>query len=233
MKVAGIMQTMLPKGSEQLLSLTWALEKVADFSQDEAIKAVCEIFGIKRNHWDSCIQDNDWFVGDNRWNSCELVESKWNARFSGLTNTYLDEDVWHMPLWQLWLKDPKMVLAENLMYLIKIQGRGTVVKLAKFTGRNITTASKWGRWLEEGRKVRVPPTTLIPKILEFFELKPTCDLYHESLFLGRASIQDAMLRIKGKHYLDCLSGDYLKQAINSLQEESVRQASKTFIREFS
>lgn len=214
---------MLPSGSEQLLSLTWALENVAGFSHEEAIKAICEVFGIKRNYWESCIQDRDWFVGDNRWNSRELIESNWNARFSGLTKAYLDEDAWHMPLWQLWLTDPKMVFAENLMYLIKTQGRGTVAQLAKFTGRNTTTASKWGRWREEGRKVRVPPVTLVPRILEFFDLKPTCDLYREPLFLGRAEIHDAMLRIEGKHYLDCLSGEYLNQAVNRLREESARQ----------
>lgn len=220
---------MLPSGSEQILSLKWALENIADLSNDDAIKAVCEVIGIQLVRWDAFIQDSSWFIGDSRLNSREHIESKWNGRFSGLTKAYLDEDTWHSPLWQIWLRDPKMVFAENLMYLIKTQGRGTVVQLAKFTGRNTTTASKWGRWREEGRKVRVPPITLVPRILEFFDLKPTCDLYREPLFLGRAEIHHAMLRIEGKHYLDCLSGEHLNQAVNRLREESARQAANKML----
>jgi hypothetical protein len=215
---------MLPNGSEQLLSLAWALENIADFTQENAIEATCEIFGIERTQWETYIEDSSWFIGDSRCNSREQIESKWNARFSKVTSVCLDEDSWHTPLWQLWLRDPKMVFAENLTYLIKRQGRGTVVRLAKFTGRNTTTASKWGRWREEGRKVRLPPTTLVPRILEFFDLKPSCDLYRKPLFLGRAEIHDALLRIEGKHYLDCLSGEHLNQAVNRLREESIRQA---------
>ncbi len=167
-----------------------------------------------------------WFVGDNRWNSLEQIQSIWNARFSGVTKVFLEDDVWHSPLWQLWLRDPKMVYAENLIYLIKSQGRGTVAQLAKFTCRNKDTASKWGRWREEGRKVRIPPSTLTPRILEFFGLKPSCDLYREPLFLGRAEIHDSLLRNEGKHYLDCLSGEHLNQAVNRLREESARQTAK-------
>jgi hypothetical protein len=217
---------MLPSGSEQLLSLAWALENVADFSQEDAIEATCKVFGIERTSWETCIEDSSWFVGDSRCNSREQIESKWNALFSKVTNACLDEDSWHTPLWQLWLREPKMIFAENLTYLIKARGRGTVVRLAEFTGRNTTTASKWGRWREEGRKVRIPPAKLVPRILEFFDLKPSCNLYREPLFLGRAEIHNALLRIEGKHYLDCLSGEHLNQAVNRLREESVRQSTK-------
>lgn len=217
---------MLPSGSEQLLSLAWALENIAAFTKEDAIKAICQVVGIERTQWEIYIEDRSWFVGDSRCNSREQIESKWNALFSKVTNTYLDEDSWHIPLWQLWLREPKMIFAENLTYLIKARGRGTVVRLAKFTRRNTTTASKWGHWRKEGRKVRLPPATLVPRILEFFDLKPSCDLYHEPLFLGRAEIHDVLLRIDGKYYLDCLSGEHLNQAVNRLREESARQATK-------
>lgn len=213
-----------PCGSEQVLSLAWALENIADFAQEDAVKAICEVFDIELAHWGACIEDRSWFVGDSRWNSRERVESKWNERFSKVTNAWLDEDAWHTALWQLWLPDRKMVFAANLAYLIKVQGRGTVARLAKFAGRNTTTASKWGRWKEEGRKVRIPPATVVPLVLEFFGLKPSCDLYREPLFLGRAEIHDAVMRIEGKHYIDCLSGEHLRQAVDRLREESARQA---------
>mgnify|MGYP001264241314 FL=1 len=74
--------------------------------------------------------------------------------------------------------------------------------------------------------MRLPPTTVLPKILEFFDLKPSCDLYSEPLFLGHAEIHDALLRIQGKHYLECLSGDHLHQAVDRLREESARQVTK-------
>jgi len=215
-----------PSGSEQMLSLAWALENVADFSHQDAVCAICEVIGIEIADWEICIGDGSWFIGDSRWHSRELIESKWNERFSRVTNVWLDEDVWHTPLWQLWLKDSKMVFAANLSYLIKVSGRGTVARLAKFTGRNKTTASKWGRWKEEGRKVRIPPATLLPRIMEFFDLRSSCDLYQEPLFLGRAEIHDALLRIQGKHYLECLSGEHLGQAVDRLREESARQATK-------
>lgn len=213
-----------PSGSEQALSLTWALENVADFNREEAVKAVCELFGIKVPQWQAFIADASWFVGDARFSSRTEVESRWNQRFSKLTNAWLDDDVWHAPLWRLWLTDRKMVFAANLAYLIKFRGRGAVAGLAKFTGRNTTTASKWGRWREEGRKVRVPPTTVVPRVLEFFDLKPSCNLYQEPLFLGGTEIHDALLRIEGKHYLDCLSGEFLRQGVDRLRDESVRQA---------
>jgi hypothetical protein len=216
----------LPKGSEQLLSLAWALENVAAFTKEDAIKAVCQVFGIEHTQWETCIKDSSWFVGDSRFNNREQIESKWNTLFSKVTKVLLDEDSWHTPLWQLWLREPKMIFAENLTYLIKARGRGTVVRLAKFTGRNTTTASKWGRWREEGRKVRLPHATLVPRILEFFDLKPSCNLYREPLFLGRAEIHETLLRNEGKHYLDCLSGEHLNQAVDRLREESVRQATK-------
>ncbi len=217
---------MSPSGSEQVLSLTWALENVADFTHADAVRATCEVFGIKVVDWERCIDDQSWFVGDHRWYDIEQIESKWNERFAILTNVWLTEDDWHSPLWRLWLKDPRMVFAANLLYLIKSGGRGSVSRLAKFIGRTRTTASKWGRWKEEGRKVRLPPATVMPKILEFFDLKPSIDLYSEPLFLGHTEIQDALLRIQGKHYLDCLSGEYLGQAVDRLREESARQSSK-------
>jgi|APSaa5957512535_1039671.scaffolds.fasta_scaffold33376_2 hypothetical protein len=216
-----------PSGSEQALSLVWALENVANFSHEDSVVAISEVFGIGLSIWEKCMDDPSWFVGDPRWHSREHIETKWNERFAILTTAWLDEDVWHAPLWQLWLKDSKMVFAANLVYLIKVGGHGTVVRLAKFVGRNRTTASKWGRWQDEGRKVRVPPVTVLPKIIEFFDLKPSCDLYKEPLFLGRSGIQDSLLRIQGKYYLDCLSGEHLNQAVDRLRVESARQATRT------
>ena len=58
-----------PSGSEQALSLTWALEKVAYFKLEEAVKAVCELFGIKVPQCQACIADASWFVGDARCSS--------------------------------------------------------------------------------------------------------------------------------------------------------------------
>jgi len=36
----------LPSGSEQVLSLKWALENVADLNSENAMQATCEVFGI-------------------------------------------------------------------------------------------------------------------------------------------------------------------------------------------
>lgn len=213
-----------PTGSEQLLSLAWALESVAGFARSDAMKATCNVFGIAITHWEACAEDRSWFVGDSRWNSREQIQCLWNARFANLTNVWLDDDAWHIPLWQLLLPERRMIFAANLNYLIKAHGRGSVAQLAKFIGRNTTTASKWGRWREEGRKVRLPPATAMPRILEFFGLKPSCDLYEDPLFLGHAEIRDALLRIEGRHYLESLSGEYLRQAVDRLREESARQA---------
>lgn len=213
---------MPPSGAEQALSLVWALKNVADFSEQEGERAVCDVFGIDYNQWRDLVRDSSWFVGDSRSHNREKIEAKWNQRFARLTGVWLNEDVWHMPLWQLWLKDQRMVLAANLSYLIKIEGHGTVGQLAEFTGRDRTTVSKWGRWKEKGAKVRVPPSTILPRILEFFRLKPTCDLSQEPLFLGLAEIHDVVLRSEGRHYLNCLSGEHLNQAVERLREESAR-----------
>lgn len=217
---------MLPCGSEQVLSLAWALEQIAKFDRDDAIRATREICGISSAEWEPCVDDRTWYIGDPRWYDRARIESLWNDRFSRPTRVWLDEDAWHQPLWRLWLTTPKMVLAANLNYLMEAGGRGTVAQLAEFAGRNRTTASKWGRWTEEGPNVRVPPTTAMPRILEFFELRPTCDLSQEPLFLRCSEIHEAVLRIQGKHYLDCLSGDHLTQAVDRLREESARQAAK-------
>lgn len=214
-----------PSGSEQVLSLAWALENVAGFEQQVAVTSVCELFGIQEDQWGVCVDDRTWFVGDGRWHSRELVEIKWNERFSAATKAWLDEDVWHLPLWQLWLTGPKMVFSANLAYLITVSGRGTVARLAQFTGRNRSTVSRWGRWQEKGQKVRLPPSTILPKILEFFDLKPSCNLAAEPFFLGRTAIHDGVLRNQGKYYLGCLSGEHLTQAVAHLREESLRQAS--------
>lgn len=217
---------MLPSGSDQILSLEWALENIANLSRDEAIASTVAVIGITDSQWAACVKDTTWHIGDGRWGDpCNQIESRWNQRFAKVTNSWLDENSWHTPLWQLWLRDPKMVFAANLNYLISRQGRGTYSRLARFLGRSTTTASKWGRWREEGRKVRVPPSTAMPKLLEYFELKPSCDLYQEPLFLARAEIEDSLLRIEGKHYLNCLSGIHLKQAVERLREETVRQNS--------
>ena len=204
----------------------WALKNVAGFSEEDAVQAVCGVLGMERGRWKDYVRDRSWFVGDPHCRSREEVEVAWNQRLARLTNVWLDEDVWHAPLWQLWLKDQRMVLAANLSYLIELRGRGTVGRLAKFTGRDRTTVSKWGRWKEEGLNVRVPPSTVIPKILEFFDLKPTCDLYQEPLFLGLAEIHEAVLRNEGRHYLDSLSGEHLRQAVERLREESARYTAR-------
>jgi len=215
-----------PSGSEQVLSLKWVLENVANLNSEDAMQATCEVFGIAVKNWQKLIEDASWYVGDSRLYSHEKIQSIWNRRFSSLTNIWLDEDVWHAPLWELWLRSPKMIFAANFSYLKEVGGRGTVVGLAKFIGRNVTTVSKWGRWQEEDRKVRLPPSTVYPKVVEYFDLKPSCDLSKEPLFLGRDAIQDALLRIEGKHYLECLSGEHLGQAVDRLREESVRQLTK-------
>lgn len=207
-----------PSGSEQALSLKWALVSIASFTDEAAVAATCSLFGFSIGDWERIIQDITWYIGDKRWNSREEVEEYWNQRFSSITHSWLDEDVWHSPLWRIWLQDEKMVFAANLQYLLALKGRGSVALLAKSLGRNITTASKWGRWQEEGRKVRVPPRTAEPHILEFFGLKPSCDLYRDPLFLGRSEIHDELMRMEGMHYLGSLSGEHLSYAIERLKE---------------
>jgi len=214
-----------PSGSEQALSLKWALESVASFTAEAAVDATCSLFGFPSHDWAKIVQDITWYVDDKRWKNRHLIEQEWNRRFSSITHSWLDEDVWHSPIWRLWLPDDKMVFAANLQHLLKLKGRGSVAQLAKLTGRNITTASKWGRWQEEGRKVRIPPRTVEPLILEFFGLKPSCDLYREPLFLGRSEIHDELMRIEGRHYLDYLTGEHLSFAVDRLKEASLRQES--------
>lgn len=213
----------LPSGSEQVLSLAWALENVAGLNEKESIERTCEVVGIPLAQWEHRIEDRTWFISDA---DRQAIENAWNAQYSARTNVWLDENVWSLPLWQLWLTNPKMVFAANLLYLIKVNGRGTVARLAEATKRNRTTVSKWGRWKEQGRQVRLPPKTVLLKILEFFDLRPTYDLSREPLFLGHAAIHDTLLRNQGKHYLDCLSGEHLRQAVERLREESARQAAR-------
>lgn len=214
---------MTPCGWEQALSLAWALENIAGLTQEDAVRATSELFGFEVDEWQTWIADSSWFVGDVRCNAREQIELKWNERYARATEVWLDEDAWHAPLWALWLYDPKMVCAANLRYLIELQDRGGVRRLAEAVGRSTTTASKWGRWREQGIKVRVPPRPDMPKVLDFFGLGATVDLYAETLFLGRSEIQDDLKRIEGKHYLDNLSGEFLKQAVLRLREESGRQ----------
>jgi hypothetical protein len=221
---------MTPGGWEQALSLAWALETAVNFSREQAVASAQDLFGIKADSWDSYVTNRDWFVGDQRMRSREQIESQWNQQFAKASNVWLDEDSWHLPLWQLWLPVPKMVLAANLEYLIKLRGRGVVSQLATFMGRSKTTASKWAHWKDEGEKVRVPPSTDLPRVLEFFGLGATVDLYRVPLFLGEALAEDQLQRNKGKHFLDCLSGEHLRQAVKALGEESARQASKRFDR---
>lgn len=213
-----------PHGWEQALSLVWMLESIANFSHEDAIHAVCKLIGCSPNDWEKMISDSSWFIGDARWNRHEEIESSWNRKFAGITQVFLDENAWHLPVWKLLLKNKKMVFAANLSYLLQVSGRGSVARLAEFTGRARTTASKWGRWQDEGEDVRIPPTTLLPKILEFFDLRPSCDLYEEPLFLRRNEVRDSLLRIQGKHYLDSLSGEHLSLAVKKLEDESARQA---------
>jgi hypothetical protein len=210
-----------PSGSEQILSLAWALEAVADFSPEAAIQALCATAGLRRADWALRVDDPGWFIGDR---DREDLEKNWNERFATRTGVWLHEDDWHLPLWQRWLPHPKMVFAANLEYLIKRGKHGTVTELAKFTSRDRTTVSKWGDWKKQGLKVRLPPRPLLPKILAFFDLPATVDLSAEPLFLGRAAIKDVMLRNQGKHFLECLSGEYLRQAVERLREESLRQS---------
>lgn len=214
---------MLPSGSEQALSLKWALERIAGLTAEDAAKAICSVFGFPLENWERVILDRFWRIGDRRWKSREQIEEAWNQRFSQTTERWLDEDAWHAPLWQLWLPDPKMTFAANLEYLLKLQGHGSVSQLAKFIGRRPNTASKWARWREEGRKVRVPPRTVEAKILEFFGLKPSCDLYREPIFLGGAEIRDLLMRIEAKHLIDHLVGEHLSQAVERLRDEWSRQ----------
>lgn len=212
-----------PCGSDQVLSLAWALENVTDFNRKDAVSAVCELVGIPHSEWEGTLDDRSWFIGDPRWHNREQIEALWNERFAKLTRVWLDEDVWHLPLWHLWLTVPKMVFAANLRYLIDLGGQGTVKRLAAATGHQRTTASKWGHWVKEGKDVRIPQKSKVPAILEFFGLKPTCDLFVEPLFLGQGEIHDAVLRIEGKHYLDSLTGTHLSQAVEHLRAESARQ----------
>ena len=217
----------LPSGSEQALSLAWALENVADYEKDAALSAACALMGIPEDDWERCVADRSWFVGDPRWNGREKIERRWNERFAHRTKVRLDEDVWHTPLWQQWLTTPKMVLAANLSHLMQIRGRGATAELARATKRNPSTISRWGNWQEKGPKVRVPPSTAVAKILDFFGLPASIDLTREPLFLGRDDVRDALYRQEGKHYLDCLSGEHLRQAVDKLREESARQAERS------
>ncbi len=217
---------MTPGGWEQALSLAWALEAVGNFSREQAISSSEDLFGFESGGWNRFVTDRGWFIGDRRFRSREQIESKWNQQFASVSTVWLDEDSWHLPLWKKWLSTPKMTLAANLEYLLKLRGRGAVGQLAAFMGRSKTTASKWARWRDEGEKVRIPPSTDLPRVLEFFSLGASVDLYRVPLFLGEAQAKDELQRIRGKHFLDCLSGEHLRQAVNSLSEESARQAIK-------
>ena len=219
---------MTPCGAEQTLSLAWALQSVGGCSQAEAFSAVREMFGFRDEVWPGVLNEWSWFIGDERFHrrSREKIQETWNQRFAALTGVSLDEESWLLPLWTQWLKTPKMIFAANLEYLIASRGRGAVAGLARAVGRRTETASKWAKWKEQGKKVRVPPSTAVPNILDFFGLPATFDLYAEPIFLGRDEIRDAVNRSRGKHYLDNMSGRNLAQAVERLGEESARQAAK-------
>lgn len=216
----------LPSGSDQALSLAWALEHVAGLGKSPAVDATCEVMGIPVDDWEWCVADQSWFIGDPRWHGREKIELLWNERFARLAKVRLDEDVWHTPLWQQWLTTARMVLAANLSFLLKLRGRGSVADLARATGRAPESVSRWGNWQKEGPNVRVPPSTAFPRILDFFGLPASVNLRHEPLFLGRGELRDTLRRQEGKHYLDNLSGEHLRQAVDRLREESARQAAR-------
>jgi hypothetical protein len=213
-----------PSGSEQLLSLKWALEAVGGLPPEEAIDEVCRLLGVTPDRWASVVADEHWFIGDPRYRSREEIEEAWNRRWAVSTKVRLDEDSWHSRLWELWLISPRMVYGANLEFLIRRQGRGCVARLAKATGRPSHTVSKWGRWREESRRVRLPPNTIRPTILDFFGLPQAIDLELDALFLGRGELRETVLRAEGRYYLDVLRGLFLTQAVERLREESNRQA---------
>ena len=219
---------MTPSGAEQALSLAWALQSVGGYSQVEAFLAVREMFGFRDEVWPGVLDEWSWFIGDERCHrrSREQIQETWNQRFAPQTGVYLDEESWLLPFWAQWLKTPKMIFAANLEYLIASRGRGAVADLARAVGRRVETPSKWAKWNEQDKKVRMPRSTAMPKILDFFGLPATFDLYDEPIFLGREEIRDAVNRSRGKHYLDNMSGKHLAQAVERLSEESARQAAK-------
>ena len=217
---------MNPSGSEQVLSLKWALEQVANLESTLAIKAVSYLVGIRPSQWEFCVTDDSWFTGNAPFKKQEEIESLWNERYARMTNIWLDEDAWLNPLWRLWLPEPKMILAANLNYLFELKGHGSRTQLATFMGRNPASVSRWGNWQKDGPKVRVPPETVFPLILEFFHLNPTFKMTEEPLFLGRSQIHDELVRFQGMHYLGKLSGDYLRQGVRLLKEEADRETAQ-------
>jgi hypothetical protein len=212
-----------PTGSEQLLSLKWALENVGGLSLEEATNELCQLVGLDGGEWLDVVSDDDWFIGDARYRTREQIEAAWNRRFASSTGVRLDDDAWHSPLWELWLTSSRMVYAANLEHLIRSQGRGAVARLAKATGRPPHTVSKWGRWRKGSKDVRLPPGTIRPTILDFFGLPLATDLERDPIFLGRGELRETMMRVTGRHYLESLRGDFLKQAVERLREESNRQ----------
>lgn len=217
---------MTPSGSEQILSLRWALKETAGLKDKGLKKAVCDLVGLKPSEWESLMIDDSWFIGDSRWHSPEVIASLWNERYARLSKVWLDDEAWLTPLWQLWLPEKKMIFAANLNYLFHLQGRGSRTRLAKFIGRNPTTSSRWGNWQKEGSKVRIPPQTAVLGILDFFQLPARFDLTQDPLFLGRSDVHDDLQRIRGRHYLASLRGRYLEQAVERLREESDRQTAE-------
>lgn len=200
-------------------------------SGDDATSAASEVFGIPPADWHKAASSQSWFVGDGKYASLSEIKTRWNGRHAARTGRFLDDDSWHSPLWGLWLKDDRMVCAANLEYLLTLKGRGAKKALAAAIGREPQSVSRWADWQGDGTKVRLPPGTVLPKVLAFFDLPASTRLDVEPLFLGRAGVRDSLLRKHGQHYLENLSGRFLEHAIEMLRVESDRQVASRLERE--
>ena len=201
------------------------MQATGSLSPEDAIDALCKLFGVSREQWDALVVDNAWYVGDSRLSGREQIEILWNQRFASTTGAWLNEDSWCSPLWELWLRTPRMVCSANLEHLLRMAGRGSPTRLARATNRPSQTVSRWVRWRQDGDSVRLPPKTIRPAVLSFFGLPADLDLEREVLFLAKDELRESILRSEGRHYLESLRGPFLEQAVRRLREESNRQVS--------
>lgn len=208
---------MTTDGPVQLLSLRWALAAVQESGEEPAKDQLARVLGWSGTTWDQHIARGRWSLSNAQ---VEQLTKAWNDEhpWGRRTGRHLDENAWLSPLYHLWLRTPKMVLAANLEYLCAQRSRGVKAWLAEQLHMPPSTVARWAHWQRDGEDVRCPPRTKHDVLKTVFGLSPNTDLLADPLFLGRDAMRDDLVRAHAEHLLGKLSGKALQAEVLRLQE---------------
>jgi hypothetical protein len=203
-------------GTTQLLSLVWALEATKQIPRATVRERLAAALGWSVEQWDQQVARSGWSLTHDQ---VVVLTRTWNETtgWGQMTGCMLDEGTWLAPVYEVWLRTPKMVLAANLDHLFRQKGRGAKAWLAKALELPPTTVAKWANWQRDGDRVRCPPRTKHDNLKAAFGLPANTNLHEAPLFLGREAVQDEYLRRDATSLLAKLSGKALKREVQRLQ----------------